>query len=215
MAQMKKSEFKALVKECVRECLREIMKEQINPAGLSLQEMIVPRQTQLPAIINPMDDDQMRLRQELAQKGMIQQQLQQRSKKSLAGAYSSYDAEPEVGYMNPSDRLRFAGPPKVDLERYQRPVTSGQRLDPALDVDSTGNMRPPDPNVMRSIFEHTAQTTYKSQAAAGHIRPSSAPGGGGGESFMPPVDKFAEIVAKNNPEDLFAGAANWGALAFR
>lgn len=254
MARMKRSEFKALVKECVRECLREIMQEQINPMGL--QEMVPQmRQPQLPAMINPMDDYQMRLRQELMQqRGMMQNQLQRQSIQQtmmspmqqhvgslteLAGLSAETDpfdqgagrryVTTNSGYMNPSDRIRLAAmvpqnrviDPSLDAPiagsmRQQAQQQRVMRLDPDLDTPlGGGDMRLPDPNIMKNIFEDTARTTYMQQAAAGHVRPGAAQGGGGGDGYAPAADKFAEIVAQHNPEDLFPGSQNWGALAFK
>ena len=261
MTRMKRSEFKALVKECVRECLREVLQEQISPIGLPMQEMTTT-QRQLPAttgpIINPMDDYQMRLRQELMQqKGLMQQQLQRQSIQQqlvsaspmqqqvgslseLAGlgvnedpfdqsASRRYNTSAGSGYLNPSDRIKLAQmndnrrmiDPTLDapvagsmrqMPQQQRPM----RLDPDLDTPlNGGDMRPPDPNVMRNIFEDTARTTYAKQAAAGHVRPGASAGGGGGDGFAPPADKYAEIVSQHNPEELFPGSQNWGALAFQ
>lgn len=251
MAKMKRSEFKSLVKECVRECLREIMQEQIVPppfpTAMPMQEL-APLQGQL---INPMDDYQMRLRQEMIrqqQQGMMQQQLQRQATQSplrqqlaplseLAGLGPGdvddprrYNTTAGSGYTNPSDRLRLAAPQQMRIDpsldtppagsmRYNQMQQQQQhrplRLDPDLDTPlNGGEMRAPDPSVMKNIFEDTARTTFLKQAAAGHVRPGASDMGG--EAYAAaPADKFAEIVSQHNPEDLFPGAQNWGALAFK
>lgn len=260
MTKMKRSEFKALVKECVRECLREVMQEQINPVGIPMQEMLVQRQLAptsqmgVQQVINPMDEYQMRLRQELMQqKSLMQQQLQRQamlnpmqqqvaSLSELAGLGAGAGDDPfdkssarkylggDSGYMSPGDRARLnvgvqsnqqgrfdptLDSPIAGSMRQHVPQQRVMRLDPELDTPvGGGDMRPPDPNVMKNIFEDTARTTYRAQAEAGHTRPGAASTGGGGESFMPPADRFAEIVSQHRPEELFPGAANWGKLAF-
>lgn len=220
MTKMKRSELKIIVKECVRECLREIMQEQINPGAL--REMFGPAAG---AVINPMDADQMLLRQDaLARRGSIQGQLrnqvsqnalvpasQSRSTASPEMEHRRYNSESGTGYINPSDRLKQAAQtrqvfdPTLDsnpyghLRQQGQPTAKTLRLDPELDRSITGgDIRPPDPNLLREIYEDTARSTYVLQQ----------------ENQAAPANRFAATVAENNPEDLFPGAQNWATLAF-
>lgn len=149
------------------------------------------------------------------------------------GGPEMYNREAGSGYTNPSDRMLQAGPPvnmmrsyggshlDVPMGAHRQPMGHVQRpvvLDPSLDTPIYGgDMRPPDPNVLRSIFEDTARTTYVQQAAAGHTRPSHHEdgGGGGGQMAYAPVDRFAATVANHRPEELFTGSDQWATLAFR
>lgn len=228
MTKMKRSEFKSMVKECVRECLREIMQEQLAPSPI--QEMLQPQRGLVPyraqQVINPMDDRQMRLRNEILQqqnqRGAMQQQMRQQVMPPLSelAGISADDQSPRryntnnSGYMSPSDRLKMAGPPV----QHHQPAQQARmlHLDPTLDTPvGGGDIRPPDPNVLRSIYEDTARTTYAQQAAVGHVGPGAlGDQGAGGAGFAPVADRFAEIVSNHNPDELFPGAQNWGALAF-
>lgn len=245
MTKMKRSEFKSLVKECVRECLREIMQEQINPVGI--HEMLQPQQALLPAqagMINPMDDHQMRMRQEIiAQRGMMQGQLQRQATHNplnpmqsqmvglteLAGLGSGESMQARRydtvggGYTNPSDRLRFAdqsysrhprfdphldAPPAGSMPQQARPMQRmHERLSVGFDPDldrpiGGGDLRPPDPNLLRSIYDDTMRTTYVQQQHA--------------ETAGPMASREAAIVANHAPEDLFgASSQNWAMLAFK
>lgn len=238
MTKMKRSEFKTLVKECVRECIREIMREQINPA--SIKEMFQPQtanQAQhtgigIPGVgmINPMDERQMRLRNEIvAQHGMMQTQMQRQALQNplqqqmggmseLAGLESGRSERQSPsrfntegsGYTNPSDRLRFAD---HSMQRgYDSRLDGGRsapqqekrilRLDPSLDTPlGGGDIRAPDPNVLRNIYDDTMRTTLMEQHAA--------------ETQGPVADRFAAQALQSNPEDLFVGSQNWATLAFK
>jgi hypothetical protein len=235
MAKMKKSEFKILVKECVRECIKEIMQEQINPTGL--QEMFQSHVPQIPStigMINPLDDQQMRIRQEIiAQRGLIQGQLQRQASQNilnpmrqqvsnmpeLAGLDTSsavkghYNRENDTGYTNPSDRLRLAEQsirtgydPRFDsnsgaIQQQQYSNKRVLRLDPALDTPiGGGDIRPPNQDVLRGIFEDTLKSTFIQQQVA--------------EKQGPVADQYAAKVASHSPDELFMGSQNWAALAF-
>lgn len=233
MTRMKRSEFKSLVKECVRECLKEIMQEQINPVGL--REMFQPQQQSMSALgmVNPMDDQQMRMRQEiLQQKGMLQGMMQRQAQHNplnpmqqqivgldtLAGVSDDPMAQARrysnaVGYTNPSDHIRFAEAPRS--KNYDHRLDSSPngpiqqqterrvlRLDPSLDTPiGGGDLRLPDPNVLKGIFDDTMRTTYMQQMQH--------------EQSGQPADRFAATVSQHNPEDLFVGSQNWASLAFK
>lgn len=192
MTKMKKNEFKALVKECVRECIREIISEQIDPAPI--KEALRSRN------VTPV---------------MVQNQLQkQASTNSLMTANvdadiqesgrSRYNTTQNTGYTNPSDRLRLAASapdkrgfnPMLDVPRQQ----SSTRAIAAQTV-STPDIVVPGPDILNSILDDTARTTLLEQTAA--------------ESRPQVANKYAAIVAENNPDDLFQGSQNWAALAFK
>lgn len=242
MTKMKRSEFKNLVKECVRECLREIMQEQlVFPQQLQIREAAAMNAP----FFNPMDDAQMRQRQEFLsqaprqkQSNMIQQQLQKQTavhgRQQLLGGQvneqaspSSYDTDSATGYIHPLDRLKHAAAPRktfdpsldvpVNGQQRQRHANEVmQRFDPSLDAPAPAmHMKSIDPALMKSIFDETARTTFAEQASYGHVQPGSYGNDmSNGGTVAPPADKYAAVVAQSNPEDLFPGAKNWGALAF-
>lgn len=252
---MRQTELRAMIKQCVRECIREIMQEQLDPTviqGMLSRPAQGLSEAQGPlGIVNPFDERQMRLRQEiLQQKNAIAGQLQRRSMgqgahqhlaplAELAGVPDDPSTDgrrynsTSSGYVNPSDRTAMAGPP-VNLMRLQhgsgghldapmgypayQPQAYPQRpmmLDPGLDTPlAGGDMRAPNPDVLRSIFEDTARTTYVTQAAAGHTRPSHHDDGGGGMNYSQPADRFAAVAAQHSPDELFTGSDQWAALAF-
>lgn len=229
MLKMKRDQFKALVKECVRECIKEIMQEQINPNAITEMFSRRPAEPQL-GMINPMDDAQMKLRQEiLAQKSMMQSQLQRQAQSNplnnsmtglaeLAGVPPSQSSANrmnviDAGYTNPSDRLRLA-------------AQAQKRFDPTLDTPVSGPARAqrqqnfqqsnqqytyqndPGPKmsvskeVLADVFEDTMRTTYVDQMKS--------------EQQGPVADAFAARVAASDPTELFAGQSqNWAQLAFR
>lgn len=247
MTKMKRSEFKAMVKECVRECIREIMQEQINPTGLL--ESLVPDAPRAPAayapaVINPMDDYQMRIRQELVSQRAMQGQLQRQTTMHAANPLKQPvvglselagldDSRPinyrEANDSSPADRLKYVDrraergfnsylDTPIGGQQRQPPARQPMTLDPALDTPLGGGpMRAPDPSVLRDIFEDTARTTYQIQAANGHTQPSHLSGDVGAMpgAISAPADRAAAIVAQSNPEDLFVGSQNWAMLAFR
>jgi hypothetical protein len=238
MVRMKKNEFRALVKECVRECLREIMQEQINPLSFPIREAA---QSPIPGLgvagvglINPMDDHQMRLRQEIMnQRGMMQSQLQRQALQNsinpmqqplgalpeLAGLPSGNDdprktaqryAMTDGGYTNPSDRLK-------QIDPYAQ-----QRYNPQLDVPRSGA---PTPSSVRAPrFDPSLDTTPNGEIRAPD--PNVLCGifedtmrttfidQAQGEQQGPIVDRYAARVANSNPDELFPGSQNWASLAF-
>lgn len=278
MVKMRRSELKMLIKEC----LQEILQEQINPGMLQEQlGLAMPQQMMLPAqagmqvpMVNPYDNHQMQMRQEVQSQRMMQVQMQRQAMmhgqqgpsgqqlvglSELAGlgpqgvmneaadqsqnGGQKYNTQMGSGYSNPVDYLRMAqqqnpyGPPQQQNRQYNShldtPVGGSQPpqrhpqqqyhqqqpafgLDPDLDTPvGGGEMRAPDPDVMRDIMQDTMMTTYQTQAATGHSRPGAVDGGGGGMGYAPPADKFAAAVSQHNPEDMFEGAGNWAALAFK
>lgn len=247
---MKKSEFKAIVKECVRECIREIMQEQINPG--KLQEMFVaqqaqqsrvqPQQQQL-GLINPMDDDNMRMRQELInQRQMMQSQLQRQSSQGntmqrelapfadLAGLSGQGDEKSYArrlntgeGYINPLDRIKQAA---------LAPHPQQARFNPQLDVPIAGGQ--PRQSVHQRQMNNDMSYARHDVSDVGEINLMKPPSPEvlreiyadtmRSESFVeqiraesqpPAADKFAAAVASANPDELFNGSQNWAALAFQ
>ena len=237
MARMKRSEFKALVKECVRECLREVMQEQIVPMHEMMQR---PRQApdfSSLGLINPMDDHGMRLRQEVLNRGMMQGQLQRQSAQrgglglaDLAGLNSQPVNENALaissaigsgGYSSPGDRLRF-----VDH-------SASVRYNPRLDTPMGGQMQAPtrhvpqyqqprapvglDPRLdtpmgggdMRAPSPELLKEIYDDTMRTTFVHQSM------GELQGPVEDRFAAQVANSNPEDLFPGISKFAALAFK
>lgn len=197
---MNKAQFKSLVKECVRECIKEIMQEQINPTPI--QEAF-SRQ-----LINPMDNAQMINRDAMLRSNVVQSQLQRQAQRHSPSDILGPPAKADTGYLNPSDRLRAAGPP-------------ARRFDPSLDAPVGGGHQPrvapapigkivedvghgvtnvPSPEVLREVFDDTMRTTLPMQHAA--------------EKYGPVEDRFAAQVATSNPDDLFVGSQNWATLAF-
>lgn len=217
---MKRSEFKALVKEC----LREIIQEQINPS--QVQEMLTnvaraPSQASLGVpglgIVNPMDEHAMRMRAELlAQKNMLQSQLQKQSmlnplNQSVAGlselaavptqeSHHRYNSM-NSGYISPADRLKQAGPPRNTYDPSLDARKNPKQLAAYTQPVESYTPDVPSPDVLRSIFDDTMKTTLMEQHAA--------------EQGGPVADKFAAIAANNNPDELFEGSKNWAALAFK
>jgi hypothetical protein len=196
---MKKTEFKSLIKECVRECLKEIIAEQINPAAI--QESLGITKTK--KLINPMDDEQMVMRDKLLQnrpKVMQEELSRQSNRQSMsnsihpeAGRYTSNKS----GYLNPSDRLKMAADRPTNRQySNQQPVQEQRR---EVIESSRGQFEAPSADVLRNIFEDTMKTTLPQQEAAN-------------ETIA--ADKFALKVANSNPDELFTGSKNWEHFAF-
>lgn len=247
---MKKSEFKAIVKECVRECIREIMQEQINPVGLhemfgnhAPQPVKQQRQQQSLGLINPMDDDGMRMRQELInQRQMMQSQLQRQSMQGnvmqrelapfadLAGLGGQQHDEKNYarrlstgeGYMNPLDRIKQAA-------SIQPPV----RFNPQLDVPVAGGAPRHAQSQQRQMNNDVGYARHDMMGQpdinlmkppspevlreiyADTMRSESFAEQLSAELQPPPADRFAAAVASANPDELFNGSQNWAALAFQ
>lgn len=266
---MKRGDLKRLLKPIIRECLQDIISEQLDPAAMHEAlgaSMVHPqrRSQQAPAVslgdqlINPLDDHQMKMRQEIAsQRGLLAQQMRRQSAAfnqdpmgqavygldQLAGVADDpdssarrYSVSEGTGYVNPSDRVRMnsmalvqqpygnhggrydprldtpmGGPPQAQHHmQHQRPFM----LDPGLDTPiGGGDIRPPDPDILRSIYDDTMRTTYVQQARSGHVMPSHMGGGGQGAEHSPPADRYAAVVADHRPEELFEGSQNWAMLA--
>ena len=165
---MKKSDLKRLLKPIIRECLQDIMDEQLDPSAMheALGGAPVSSRHRAPQaaqslgdqLINPMDDNQMRMRQEIAsQRGLLAQQMRRQSAAfnqdpmgqpmppldQLAGlvddspetsARRYYVAE-GTGYTNPSDRVRMNS-----MALAQQPYGAyGGRYDPRLDAPMGGH----------------------------------------------------------------------------
>lgn len=245
---MKKSEFKAIVKECVRECIREIMQEQINPG--KLQEMFVAQpaqqsraqsqQHQQLGLINPMDDNNMRVRQELInQRQMMQSQLQRQSMQGntmqrelapfadLAGLSGQGDEKSYArrlntgeGYTNPLDRIKQAAlaPPQQTRFNPQLdvPVAGGQSRQPVHqrhnDVDYTRHnaSEMSEINLLKPPSPEVLREIYADTMHSESFAEQIR-----AESQPPTADRFAAAVASANPDELFNGSQNWAALAFQ
>jgi hypothetical protein len=202
---MKKSELKAIVKECVRECLREIMQEQIVPPSFPA--------TNEKRIINPMDDDHLRLRSELMRKGAQNSSLAQQPKR-MNNSTQEMSIAGSSGYINPSDRIRFAAEKKSYTDPLlDAPISDARNAYAQRQVNVSRVPMKQDPAVLREIFDDTAATTYAEQISVGHINPGSL-GSDEGAKYAPPADKYAAAVAQSDPQELFQGSQNWAMLAF-
>lgn len=150
MIKMKRSQLKALIKECLVEILSEDVLINRALAG-TVNEARQQQRRALPApsqheLINPMDDGQMMLRQEaLMQRSQLQRQTNTMNRQQsqgtdlmmLAGLESPVQHGPggrqnrsDTGVMNPSDYIRLA---------QERP----RGYNPMLDVPVAGTNRQP------------------------------------------------------------------------
>lgn len=208
MAKMTNSELKGMIKKIVRECIREIIAEQV--VGAPVLESLMQRSSQAAgsagqrehAIINPYDTPA---------NVLLRRQANTNKTQMIENSnVSQPDYENNSGYENPSDRLRLIDTayksrfnPALDASLNDK-GRSQTRMPATVQNESIAiPMKMQNDDMMRSIFEHTAQTTFQEQLIAERNKTAS-----------PPADRAAAIVAQSNPDELFTNSQNWALLAF-
>ena len=244
MVAMKRSQLKALIKECLIEILQENVELEVSLKPSIMQEVASgrPRRPQaLPELINPMDDDHLSMRQSQLYQQQALRAQNMRQRRQLPSSFddglssggfgdddssSRYNRE-DTGTRSPSDYLRLAG-------NYQT------RFDPRLDMPVGGAPVPATTRgAHRQLVErHAPQQDHgrdgvSLEASADVMRAiyddtmrttyreqasngHTSPGhhNAGLGSGAAPADAYAAHVERHAPEELFEGAGNWAALAF-
>lgn len=214
---MKRSQFKALVKQC----LKEILEEQVNPRAVqeSLAHRAMPP-TYHSQLVNPADPHQLQMRQELvSQKRLLQNQLQRQGHQhqpqnglgsvvaldELAGLSGAPDRSSNgamsynvpiqsSGYSSPHDYLGLARQQNSSLQ---------QRYDPRLDAQLNQAPQNQDQRIQRASKPFRLDPELDMPYGGGDMRPPNV-------DIM--KDIYADTMESTYVQQLAAGHTTAGSV---